>query len=59
MTADVYSHLYEQDDPGKAAALDAAYTATGTTNLVPLRAVVAAAERPGADGAPGLSSLLG
>ncbi len=36
MTADVYSHLYERDDPAKAAALDAAYTATGTTNVVPL-----------------------
>ncbi len=37
MTAAVYSHLYEQDDPSKAAVLDAAYTATGTTNVVPLR----------------------
>ncbi len=37
LTADVYSHLYERDDLAKAAALDAAYTATGTTNVVPLR----------------------
>ncbi len=36
MTADIYSHLYEQDDPSKAAALDAAYMATGTTNVRPL-----------------------
>jgi integrase len=28
-TANVYSHLYEHDDPGKAAALDALYTAAG------------------------------
>lgn len=36
MTADIYSHLYETPDAAKAAALDAAYTAPSTTNVVAL-----------------------
>jgi integrase len=33
MTADVYSHLYERDDPAKAVALDAAYSAAAKARV--------------------------